>query len=160
LPSIFVPGVVHQRQLNPRACWFTCLQMAVRYHESKARATLSDLTSPENFPDMLTRFNAGSNPSWHEWRLWAQRCGFTPLDQTPNALGVYQALTASGPIVYSGTWGNTFDGHVVILVGVNTETDALTLDDPLTATAPTVTTVAGYLGTLIQSLTDNPLFVY
>ena len=31
MPSIFLPGVIHQRQLNRRACWYTALQMAVRF---------------------------------------------------------------------------------------------------------------------------------
>jgi hypothetical protein len=159
MPSIFLPGVTHQRQLNPRACWFTGLQMAVRYYENKAGSSLMDLRSPETFPDMLSRFNAGNNPSWAEWRAWAQRCGFVPLDQTPTALGVYAALSRRGPIIYSGTWGNTFDGHVVIFLGINTDTDTLQIDDPLDVSAPSAKTFTTYMGQLTQTLTDNPLFV-
>jgi hypothetical protein len=49
---------------------------------------------------------------------------------------------------------------VVIIVGVNSDTDALFIDDPLTTAAPTPTTCTAYLGRLAQTLTDNPLFVY
>jgi hypothetical protein len=153
-------GVIHQRQLNPRACWFTCLQMGVRYFENSAGACLPDLTSPENFPDMLSRFNAGSNPSWAEWRAWAGRCGFTALDETPTAAGVYSILGQRGPIIYSGTWGFSFDGHVVILVGVDTDSDLLYIDDPLDVSAPATKNYTTYMGQLMQTLTDNPLFVY
>jgi hypothetical protein len=159
MPNILLTGVTHQRQLNPRACWFTGLQMEVRYFENRASSSLSDLRSPENFPDMLNRFNAGTNPSWAEWRAWAQRCGFVPLDLTPTAQGVYSALTTRGPIIYSGTWGNSFDGHVVILVGVDTDAGTLFIDDPLDVSAPTSKTFNTYMGQLTQTLTDNPLFV-
>ena len=159
MPSILLSGVTHQRQINPRACWFTGLQMEVRYFENKARRSLTNLRSPDTFPDMLSRFNAGSNPSWAEWRAWAQRCGFVPLDLTPTALGIHDTLGQRGPIIYSGTWGNTFDGHVVIIVGINTDTDTLYIDDPLDVSAPATKTFNTYMGQLTQTLTDNPLFV-
>lgn len=63
MAKIQINGVIHQRQLNARACWFTCLQMAVRYYENQSQACLAGLTSPENFPEMQQRFAAGSNPS-------------------------------------------------------------------------------------------------
>jgi len=160
VPKMLLPGVIHQRQLNPRACWFTCLQMEVRYFENTSASCLSDLSSPENFPDMLARFNSGSNPSWAEWRAWAQRCGFSPLDETPTALGVYNTLGQHGPIIYSGTWGYSFDGHVVIIVGVDTDNDMLFIDDPLDVSAPATKDYTTYMGQLMQTLTDNPLFVY
>ena len=159
MPTIVHSGVPHQRQRNPRACWFTGLQMEVRYFENRASSSLADLRSPDTFPDMLSRFTAGSNPSWAEWRAWAQRCGFAPLDLTPTAQGIYDTLRQRGPIIYSGTWGHTFDGHVVIIVGINTDTRTLHIDDPLDATAPTTRIMNTYLGRLTQTLTDNPLFV-
>jgi hypothetical protein len=109
---------------------------------------------------MLSRFNAGSNPSWAEWRAWAQRCGFTPLDMTPTALGIYNILGQYGAIIYSGTWGNSFDGHVVIIVGVDTDAGLLYIDDPLDVSAPAVKNINTYMSQLAQTLTDNPLFVY
>jgi hypothetical protein len=159
MPSLLLSGVTHQRQLNARACWFTCLQMEVRYFENKAASSLADLRSPDTFPDMVSRFNVGSNPSWAEWRAWAQLCGFVPLDLTTTASGIYQFLGWRGPIIYSGTWGNTFDGHVVIIVGIDTDTDTLYIDDPLDGSAPTPKSFNTYMGQLTQTLTDNPLFV-
>lgn len=160
MPSIRVNGMVHQQQLNPRACWYTCLQMAVRYQENKRQASIVGLTSPEYFPDMQSRFAAGSNPSWAEWRAWAEQCGFTALNLTPTTLGIYQFLSQYGPIIYSGTWGYTFDGHVVILTGINTDTNTVYVDDPLETLAPVTKNVNTYFSQLAQTLWENPLFVY
>ena len=130
LASYRVTGVAHQRQSNPRACWFTCLQMAVRYHYERCQQTLANLRSPEYIPKMQQRFKQGSNPSWAEWRAWAQECGFTAVNMTPAPLGVLQTLQRHGATLYSGTWGATYDGHVVVLIGVNTDTSKLYIDDP------------------------------
>jgi papain like cysteine protease AvrRpt2 len=109
---------------------------------------------------MQSRFAAGSNPSWAEWRQWAEQCGFTALNLTPNQLGIYQFLSRYGAIIYSGTWGYTFDGHVVIITGVNTDTNTVYIDDPLETLAPVSKNMNVYFGQLIQSLWENPLFVY
>ena len=160
MANIQINGVTHQKQSNPRACWYTCLQMAVRYFENKAQGCLRNLSSPENFPVMLQRFQNGSNPSWAEWRQWAEQCGFTPLNLTPNQNGIYQYLSQYGPIVYSGTWGYTFDGHVVILTGVDTSSNTVYVDDPLENSAPVTKNINTYFGQLAQTLWENPLFVY
>lgn len=160
MPVIQITGVVHQRQMNPRACWYTCLQMAVLYHQNRLRSCPANLRSPDTFPDMRSRFSAGSNPSWAEWRQWAQRCGFSAIDMSPTALGIYDLLSTRGPIVYSGTWGNSFNGHVVVLTGINTDSDNLSVDDPLETAAPVSKVLNTYFGQLTQSLWENPLFVY
>lgn len=160
MPSIMIAGVEHQQQLNKRACWFTCLQMAVKYYENKNQSSTSNLSSPEYFDYMLKRFEAKSNPSWAEWRKWAQDCGFTALNMTPNEMGVYQTINQYGPIIYSGTWGHTFDGHVVILIGVNTDTKTLYVDDPLELNSVVAKDMYKYFSELSQTLWENPLFVY
>lgn len=160
MPTVQINGVIHQRQLNPRACWYTCLQMGVRYYENVNQQCLADLQAPENFPHMQSRYAANSNPSWVEWRAWAEQCGFTPLNLTPTAQGIYEFLKTYGPIIYSGTWGNTFDGHVVVLTGINTDADTLYVDDPLEHTAPVTKNMTTYFSQLTQSLWENPLFVY
>ncbi len=160
MASIYLPGVIHQRQLNPRACWYTCLQMEVYYFQNQSQSCPSDLTPPEDFSDMQQRFSQGSNPSWAEWRAWGQRCGFSPMDMTPNANGIYSTLSQRGPIIYSGTWGNSFDGHVVIITGIDTDNSILYIDDPLDTSAPTTKDVNTYLSQLTQTLYENPLFVY
>lgn len=134
--------------------------MVVRYYETGSSECLLDLTGPEHFPHMRARYDAGSNPSWAEWRQWAGECGFTPLDITPNAQGVYDFLSAHGPIIYAGTWGMGFQGHAVVITGVNTDTDTLFIDDPGEASAPTSKNLTTYFGRLRQTMTDNPLFVY
>ena len=79
MPTTQINGVVHQRQLNPRACWYTCLQTVVRYYENARQQSFSDLHGPETFPHMQKRFAAGSNPSWAEWRSWAlNSAAFSP----------------------------------------------------------------------------------
>jgi hypothetical protein len=160
MPTVQINGVIHQRQLSPRACWYTCLQMVVRYYENQAQASLAHLRSPDTFPDMQKRFADGSNPSWAEWRAWAERCGFTPLNLSPNADGIYQFLSVYGPIIYSGTWGNTFDGHVVVLTGINSDSGTLYVDDPLEVSAPVTKDINTYFARLTQTLWENPLFVY
>ena len=160
MPIVRINGVRHQQQLNPRACWFTCLQMTVRYYENKNQQSLADLQGPDTFPYMQSRFAAGSNPSWAEWRQWAQNCGFKPLDLSPTATGIYQFINTYGPIIYSGTWGNTFDGHVVVLTGIDSDSGTLYVDDPLETTAPVTKDINTYFAQLTQTLWENPLFVY
>jgi Papain-like cysteine protease AvrRpt2 len=160
MPSVQINGVVHQRQLNPRACWYTCLQMVVKYVENGSQSSHADLKSPEYFPNMQKRYTDGSNPSWAEWREWAKQCGFKPLDLTPNQDGIYQFLSRYGPIIYSGTWGNSFDGHVVVLTGIDTDSGMLSVDDPLEVNAPVQRNMNTFFGQLTQTLWENPLFVY
>lgn len=160
MPSTQINGVIHQRQLTARACWYTCLQMVVRYYEECSQTSLGDLRSPEHFAHMQSRFASGGNPSWAEWRTWAEECGFTPLNLTPNATGLYQFLSTYGPIIYSGTWGNTFDGHVVVITGIDTDSGTVYVDDPLDQSAPTAKDINTYFAQLTQTLWENPLFVY
>ena len=160
MASYVITGVRHQRQLNPVACWYTCLQMVVRYYERQAGACLSDLSGPENFSYMQSRFAATRNPSWAEWRQWAQDCGFSPLNLSPTIDAIYSYLAKYGPIIYSGTWGNSFNGHVVVITGANTSTGALLVDDPLEQSAPVRKNINTYFAQLTQTLWENPLFVY
>ena len=160
MPHIQINGVVHQRQQNVNACWYTCLQMVVRYYESLSGTCMSFLTGPEHFPHMQSRYEAARTPSWAEWSRWAGECGFTPLNITPNATGLYGFLSDHGPIIYAGTWGMGFDGHAVVVTGINTGSDTLYIDDPGERTAPVTKNMTTYFGRLRQTLTDNPLFVY
>lgn len=160
MASVQINGVIHQTQLNRRACWYTCLQMEVRYHENVRRQCLANLRGPETFTEMQQRFDNKSNPSWAEWREWAQKCGFSPLDLCPTIQGVYNFISRYGPIVYSGTWGNTFDGHVVLITGANTDNGSLYVDDPLESSAPVTKDMNTYFAQLTQTLWENPLFVY
>ena len=160
MATYVITGVQHQSQLNPAACWYTCLQMVVRYYEETSMVCLGDLSGPENFPHMQSRYSASRHPSWREWREWAEQCGFTPLNLTPNINGIYNYLVTYGPIIYSGTWGNTFDGHVVVITGANTSTGTLYVDDPLERSAPVTKNITNYFARLTQRLWENPLFVY
>src|SRR4051812_2684668 len=121
MASIHLTGVTHQQQSNGKACWYTCMQMMVRYHRARAQKTLSRLRSPEEVDKMQQRFAAGGHPSWADWRAWAIELGFSALDFTPTAKNIHELLGKHGPIMYSGTWGQTFDGHVVVIVGIDTE---------------------------------------
>ena len=69
-------------------------------------------------------------------QLGPQQCGFQPLNLSPTTDGIYYFLNTYGPIIYSGTWGYTFDGHVVVLTGINTATANLAVDDPLNNLPP------------------------
>lgn len=160
MAKILITGVIHQRQLTPVACWYTSLQMAVRYFENRRQASILGLSGPENFPPMQKRFADGGHPSWAEWRRWAGECGLTALNLTPNQNGIYQYLSIYGPIVYSGTWGYTFDGHVVVLTGIDTSSNIVYVDDPLEKTAPVRKSANIYFSQLAQTLWETPLFVF
>jgi hypothetical protein len=160
MATFSVLGVTHQQQLNPRACWYTCMQMMVNYVQNQQQQCPSDLTSPEFDTEMKARFDAGKNPSWDEWRDWATRLGFTALNLTPNDNGLLSTLQQYGPIMYSGTWGLTYDGHVIIITGIDTDAWTVFVDDPLEGSAPVAHQSADYFSRLTQSLWDNPLFVY
>jgi hypothetical protein len=160
MTTFTVSGVTHQVQSNPRACWFTCMQMMVNFFQNQQQQSLSNLTPPEYAPEMKARFDAGLNPSWAEWRTWAIRLGFTALNWTPNDSGVLVTLRQYGPIMYSGTWGASFDGHVVVLTGIDTIGPTVFVDDPLEVLAPVAKPMNVFFGKLTQSLWENPLFVY
>ena len=166
MANIHLTGVIHQRQSNPSACWYTCMQMMVRYHQNQAQSSLANLIPPEQVPKMQQRFAAGRNPSWAEWRNWAIELGFTPLDFTPTAGAIYDLLSKHGPIMYSGTWGQTFDGHVVIIVGIDTDNEVMAVippvlfvDDPVEVRAPVYSSFNFFASNMPQTLWENPLFV-
>jgi hypothetical protein len=169
MPAIQIQGVVHQVQLNPSACWYTCMQMMARYYRSQ-NPGVSSVGSPEDDPEMQQRFDAGGNPNWPEWNAWATRLGFKPINISPTDVGFYQLLHNYGPVMYSGTWEDSFDGHIVLITGVNTDGDppdiegtaALWVDDPLDNRPPFPRSQPydGYVQTLQQRLSDQPLFVY
>jgi hypothetical protein len=134
--------------------------MVVRYYENAYQQSFSDLRSPDTFAHMQQRFSAGSNPSWAEWRKWAKQCGFQPLDLSPTAAGIYSFLDTYGPVIYTGTWGQSFDGHVVVVTGIDTDSHMLAIDDPLQQSAPVSRNMDSYFSQLTQTLWENPLFVY
>ncbi|MCP5076228.1 MAG: hypothetical protein GY947_23400 [Rhodobacteraceae bacterium] len=155
-----ISGVRHQQQTNPRACWYTCLQMGVRFHRERLQSCPANLVPPETIPKMQQRYTAGANPSWAEWRQWAGELGFTAINMSMNAEGIRTTLEAYGPIIYSGTWGNTFDGHVVVLTGIDTSGPTVFVDDPLETTAPVTKDMNTYFARLAQTIWETPLFVY
>jgi hypothetical protein len=120
----------------------------------------ANLVPPETVTKMKSRFDAGSNPSWAEWRQWAEELGFHAINMSPTEDGILNILQAHGPIVYSGTWGNTFDGHVVVITGIDTSGPTIDVYDPLQENAPLALDMNATFARLTQSLWENPLFVY
>ena len=106
MPTAQIIGVIHQRQLNPRACWYTCLQMAVTYYENQGAGQSCHFAFARHFSEYAkTIFADGSNPSWAEWRSWTEQCGFTPLNLSANADGIYQFLSTYGLVPFTPELG-------------------------------------------------------
>ena len=82
------------------------------------------------------------------------------MNLTPNQNRIFRYLSQYGPIVYSGTWGYAFDGHAVILTGLDTVSGTIYVDDTLELLTRVSKFVNTYFGQMAQMLRKDPEFAY
>jgi hypothetical protein len=172
MPEVRIQGFPHISQPNKTTCWYTCFQMMAKYYQAR-RPDADTVATPDQFPEMEQRYQSKSNPSWFEWRQWALKLGYKPIDQSPTADGIYRILGRDGPILFAGHWtadASGDDGHAVVITGLNTnghlddidyDGPVIWIDDPL-ATRPPIPRsdpFDAYFMELQQTTSDMPLFV-
>lgn len=103
------------------ACWYTSLQMVVRYYRSQQRG--GNLIDPSEDSETRTLFdtNAGIGDTAtkrDERERIARKLGFTVEYISLAGEGMW-SLLQNGPVIYAGRWPNMTAGHWVVIVGIS-----------------------------------------
>lgn len=112
------------------ACWYTSLQMVVRYY--RRRGMGARLRDPSEDPETQQLYandvgiGGGPNPSTERERI-ANRLGFAALYMSLTKEGMWKMLE-KGPVIYAGRWPGLSSGHWVVIVGISEDT--LAINDP------------------------------
>ncbi len=112
------------------ACWYTSLQMVVRYNRGRGQG--GRLIDPSEDPETQQLYlsnagvGAGANPAVERERI-ANKLGFAALYMSLNNYGIWQLLS-KGPVIYAGRWPGMSSGHWVVIVGISQDT--LAINDP------------------------------
>jgi ABC-type bacteriocin/lantibiotic exporter with double-glycine peptidase domain len=112
------------------ACWYTSMQMVVRYYRSRNMG--SRLRDPSEDPEVHRLYTenigigGGANPAVERERI-ASKLGFASLYMSLTKEGMWQMLE-KGPAIYAGRWPGLSSGHWVVIVGISDNT--LAINDP------------------------------
>jgi hypothetical protein len=113
------------RQPLSGSCWYTSLQMVVKYWRDKG---LGDgLIDPSEDPETVILF--GANKGIGDRERIARKLGFTVLYASLSNEGMWDLLK-KGPVIYAGAWPGQLSGHWVVIVGISD--NDLIINDPLT----------------------------
>jgi ABC-type bacteriocin/lantibiotic exporter with double-glycine peptidase domain len=99
------------------ACWYTSLQMVVRYYRQKGRG--KGLIDPSE--DSETQALYTSNTGISDRERIARKLGFTVGYFSLNNEGMWGLLN-DGPVIYAGRWPTHLSGHWVVIVGISENT--------------------------------------
>ena len=114
--------VMHQPKSN--SCWYTSLQMVVKYYRDRGRG--AGLVDPSE--DTETAQMYADNKSITDRERIARKLGFTVLYASVTNEGMWDMLH-DGPVIYAGAWPGQLSGHWVVIVGISD--DKLAINDPL-----------------------------
>jgi hypothetical protein len=121
--SIYNPVPI-MRQPVSSSCWYTSLQMVVKYWRDKGLG--GGLVDPSEDPETVALYAANTGISDRE-RI-ARKLGFTVLYASLTNEGMWDLLK-KGPVIYAGAWPGQLSGHWVVIVGISD--DKLTINNPL-----------------------------
>lgn len=112
------------------ACWYTSMQMVVRYYRSRNRGSrLRDPSEDQEVQTLYTNnigIGQGPNPAIERERI-ANKLGFAAVYMSLTNEGMWQLLE-KGPVIYAGRWPGLSSGHWVVIVGISDNT--LAINDP------------------------------
>lgn len=118
LPSRINTSIHHQvpvmRQPQTWACWYTSLQMVVKYYRDRGRG--SGLVDPSEDPETQALYE--SNTGISERERIARKLGFSVLHASLSNEGMWDMLK-SGPLIYAGAWPGQLSGHWVVIAGLS-----------------------------------------
>ena len=114
------------------SCWYTSLQMVVRYYRNVGRGTGLIDPSEDAETKALYDTNKGIGDTAtkkDERERIARKLGFTVEYVSLVAEGMWQLLK-DGPVIYAGQWPGQSSGHWVVIVGISEDT--LAINNPAT----------------------------
>jgi|GEM_PF-2250443 len=109
------------------SCWYTSLQMVVRYNRGRGQG--AKLKDPSEDPETQQLYLAnagiggGVNGANERERI-ANKLGFAALYMSLSNEGMWQMLNR-GPVIYAGRWPGLSSGHWVVIVGISENTLAI-----------------------------------
>jgi hypothetical protein len=127
LPGRMNSSIYHNvpimRQPQTWSCWYTSLQMVVKYYRDKGMGGGLIDPSEDAETEALYKSNAGIS----ERERIARKLGFTVLYASLSNEGMWDMLK-KGPMIYAGAWPGQLSGHWVVIVGISD--DNLTINNP------------------------------
>lgn len=126
--SVFHPVPVIL-QSKDWACWYTCLQMVVRYCRGRGIGGLLDPSEVEETRRMYeSNRGIGTGPEVGgvpERERIANLLGFAVCYASLTEEGLWDLIRAN-PVIYSGGWGGERSGHWVVFNGISMDTISVT----------------------------------
>jgi hypothetical protein len=105
------------------ACWYTSLQMVVKYYRDRGMG--HGLIDPSE--DAETQKMYTDNSGIVDRERIARKLGFTVVYASLSDEGMWDLLHG-GPVIYAGAWPGKLSGHWVVIVGISADT--LTINNP------------------------------
>lgn len=102
------------------SCWYTSLQMVVKYWRDRGLG--HGLVDPSEDAETVALYNANTGITQRE-RI-ARKLGFTVLYASLSDEGMWDLLQ-EGPVIYAGAWPGMLSGHWVVIVGISDQTLAI-----------------------------------
>lgn len=121
--SIYNPVPIMRQPLSG-SCWYTSLQMVVKYWRDRGQGY--GLVDPSEDPETVALFAA--NKGIQDRERIARKLGFAVFYASLTNEGMWDLLK-KGPVIYAGAWPGQLSGHWVVIVGISD--DKLTINDPL-----------------------------
>jgi len=126
--SIFLP-VPAMIQPQTWSCWYTSMQMVVRYYRNIGKG--AGLVDPSEDAETRRIYKAnqgiGGGPivaGKQERERIARQLGFTVGFVSMSSEGMWEMLN-NGPVIYAGKWPGQLSGHWVVIVGISANTLAI-----------------------------------
>ncbi|MDA1179554.1 MAG: cysteine peptidase family C39 domain-containing protein [Planctomycetota bacterium] len=109
-----------KQQPQTWSCWYTSLQMVVKYWRDRGMGT--GLVDPSEDPETQALYTA--NTGIQDREKIAKQLGFTVLYASLSNEGMWDLLRR-GPVIYAGAWPGRLSGHWVVIVGISDNTLAI-----------------------------------
>lgn len=124
LPGRMNSSIYHHvpimRQPQTWSCWYTSLQMVVKYWRDRGLG--QGLVDPSEDAETVALYN--TNTGIHERERIARKLGFTVLYASLSDEGMWDLLH-KGPVIYAGAWPGQLSGHWIVIVGISDQTLAI-----------------------------------
>jgi len=113
------------KQPQTWACWYTSLQMVVKYYRSQGKgAGLVDPSEDAETRKIYAANQGIGSGSPNERERIARKLGFAVGYVSLSNEGMW-GLLKSGPVIYAGKWPGQLSGHWVVIVGLSETTLAI-----------------------------------
>lgn len=127
LPGRMNSSIYHNvpimKQPKTWACWYTSLQMVVKYWRDRGQG--AGLVDPSEDTETAAMYAANKGISDRE-RI-ARKLGLHALYASMSNEGMWDLLKG-GPVIYTGAWPGQLSGHWVVIVGISD--NELAINDP------------------------------